>query len=230
MTMEQHHFPQTDPRPTLTAETALFSVCDGEFSVLLTRRDADPYRGTWQLPGATVAVGESLEAAARRALIDAVGAVPPKARFSQLGAYGQPGRDPRSHAVSVVFIGVGNHSPDVTGASRYIDVAGVEAGEVPMAFDHADIVADAAHTLRRRLEDTPLAAHICGDPFTIADLRRIYETVWGVEVDASNFSKKMKATEGLLVATGEARSEGPGRPAALYRLGDARQIYPAIRP
>ena len=58
-----------------------------------------------------------------------------------------------------------------------------------------------------------------GPEFTLTELRRIYEVVWGAEFDAGNFQRKMRKTEDFVVATGRTRPSpvGRGRPAATFR-------------
>jgi 8-oxo-dGTP diphosphatase len=52
--------------------------------------------------------------------------------------------------------------------------------------------------------------------------------VWGVALDPRNFSRKVLSTTGLVEATGGQRRQDLGRPAALYRRGTARYVYPPI--
>ena len=78
---------------------------------------------------------------------------------------------------------------------------------------------------RAKLEYTSLATTFLDDPFTIADLRRVYETVWGVRLHAANFRRKVLSTPGFVVSTGEVR--GRGR-AELYRRGTVARLHPAI--
>ena len=56
------------------------------------------------------------------------------------------------------------------------------------------------------------------EEFTLGQAQRLYEAIAGESLDPANFRRDVKAT-GLLVDTGGRRSEGPGRPGALYRLG-----------
>ena len=87
-----------------------------------------------------------------------------------------------------------------------------------MAFDHGRILADAVERARSKLEYTSLAASLLEQPFTIADLRRVYEAVWGVSLHPANFRRKVLATDGFVVRTGEERATGRGW-AELYARG-----------
>src|SRR5918999_1601809 len=63
-----------------------------------------------------------------------------------------------------------------------------------------------------------LATTFLDEPFTIADLRRVYETVWGVPLHAANFRRKVLSTPGFVEPTGEKLATGRGW-AELYRRG-----------
>ena len=59
--------------------------------------------------------------------------------------------------------------------------------------------------------------------FTLAELRAVYEAVWGVQLDAANFRRSIVAEDGWVIPTGRRARPGPagGRPAELYRAGRA---------
>ncbi|MDQ2829166.1 MAG: hypothetical protein M3Y74_08955, partial [Chloroflexota bacterium] len=66
------------------------------------------------------------------------------------------------------------------------------------------------------------------EPFTLADLRHVYETVWGAALDPSNFRRKALDTPDFVVPLGDVarreRSGGRGRPGELYRKGTAYRL------
>ncbi|MFC4866481.1 NUDIX hydrolase [Streptomonospora arabica] len=97
-----------------------------------------------------------------------------------------------------------------------------------MAFDHAQILADGVERARSEVEYTTVATSFCTEPFTISDLRAVYEVVWGLPLDPSNFRRKVTRTAGFVEPTGERRVMESGRPAALYRRGDARVLVPPL--
>jgi 8-oxo-dGTP diphosphatase len=133
------------PRPAVTVDVVLFAVADGALRVLLIQRAAPPFAGRWALPGGFVDEREDLAAAAKRELREETGLR--VARLVQLGAYGKPGRDPRGHTVSVVFLAVA-----ADGATGAAGVAGDDARALrwfaaarppALAFDHRVVLRDA---------------------------------------------------------------------------------------
>jgi 8-oxo-dGTP diphosphatase len=98
----------------------------------------------------------------------------------------------------------------------------------PLAFDHDQIVAYGVERARAKLEYSPLATAFCEEPFTIAELRSVYEAVWGLALDPRNFHRKVTGVNGFVIPTGERRKPRSGRPAELYRRGHAVVLHPAI--
>ncbi len=100
----------------------------------------------------------------------------------------------------------------------------------PLAFDHDAILADGIERARAKLEYSALGTAFCTEPFTAAELRRVYEAVWGVALDPRNFWRKVSSTPGLLVPVPGRSAPGPtgGRPAARFRRGPATTLHPPI--
>ena len=90
------------PRPAVTCDAVVFTMRADDLAVLLIRRKDEPFKGKWALPGGFVNENESLERAAARELSEETGIT--GARLEQLGAFGDPGRDPRGHTVTVAFM------------------------------------------------------------------------------------------------------------------------------
>lgn len=134
------------PRPAFSADTVVLRDGAGGREVLLIRRGAEPYLGRWALPGGFVEEMERPAHAARRELAEETG-LRPAGELTQLGAYAEPGRDPRGWIVTAVY--VVELGPDEDAAVEGGDDAAeaawfpVDGLPSPLAFDHADIVADA---------------------------------------------------------------------------------------
>ncbi|MBL1089244.1 MULTISPECIES: NUDIX hydrolase [Streptomyces] len=102
---------------------------------------------------------------------------------------------------------------------------------LPLAFDHARIVADGLDRARAKIEYTPLATAFLGEEFTIAELRGVYESVWGSPLHAGNFHRKVLSAPGFVEPTGATAARGGARGgprARLYRAGDAALLHPAL--
>ena len=108
-------------------------------------------------------------------------------------------------------------------AAALIPVSDVLNGKIDLAFDHLRIVRDAIDRVRVELELTGIATAFVGPTFTLADLRAVYEAVWGVQLDAANFRRSVVAEDGWVIPTGRRAQPGPagGRPAELFRAGRA---------
>jgi 8-oxo-dGTP diphosphatase len=120
-------------------------VFDADDRLLLIRRANAPFRGLHALPGGFVDVGETVEQACRRELMEETGVK--AGRLALVGVYSDPARDPRGHVVSPAF---------VTRISKSAAQAGDDAAaaewvvgwrRLKLAFDHARIVRDAARRL-----------------------------------------------------------------------------------
>jgi 8-oxo-dGTP diphosphatase len=225
--------PRAFPPFALTVDVVLLTVRESVLSVLLVERDTHPYRGRLALPGGFVGAHEDLDEAAVRRLEQETGVRRDVAHVEQLGAFGDPRRDPRMRVVSVAYLVFAPDLPAPTpgvGATwvAWVPVKAVEPAR--LAFDHATVLAAGVERARAKLEYSPVATAFCGEEFTVADLRRVYEAVWGVPLDPRNFHRKTTGTPGFLVPTGRDSAPGPGggRPAALYRRGDAAQLHPAM--
>ncbi len=93
----------------------------------------------WALPGGFVDYGESYENAAHREAKEETGL--DVTELQQFHTYSEPGRDPRQHTASTVFIGKAVGPPmagDDAGKAELFD----EQSLPELAFDHAQILAD----------------------------------------------------------------------------------------
>lgn len=220
------------PAVTVAVDLVIFTVRGGELQVLLIERGKEPFLGQPALPGGYVHQRETLDKAARRELEEETGIDGGQLHLEQLRTYGDPERDPRGRVISVAYLALGPDLPvPVAGtdarAARWVPVREALDGGGQLAFDHLAILREALDRARSHLEYTTVAAAFCAEPFSISDLRHVYEAVWGVPLDPSNFRRKVTRAWQFVEPTGDRRLQ-LGRPAALYRRGGARQLFPPL--
>jgi len=203
----------------VTVDVVALTVRDGELNVLLITRLIEPFKGKPALPGGFVLAGEDLQEAAVRELAEETGVERLPGYLEQLGSYGPKGRDPRGDVLTVAHLLLAPDFPVLAAGSDAEHAAWYPVTEVPeLAFDHARILDDALERAKSKLEYSPLGAAFCGEEFTIAQLRAVYEAVWGTRLDPRNFHRKATGTPGFLEDTGRMTTGDAGRPAALFRL------------
>ena len=199
----------------LAADPVVFTVSEGVLSVLLARRTEAPARGQWSLPGGFVGAKEDPAATVVRKLHEKTG-VPP-IYLEQLGAYAEPGRDPRGWLPSIAYLAL--VPADLLPPGKARDAAWHPVEHLPrLAFDHALIIADGLERIRGKLWSSNVAVGLLPKEFTIAEAREVYQLLSGVRYDPANFSRDLRASGLIREARGFAGHKGAGRPARLFRF------------
>jgi 8-oxo-dGTP diphosphatase len=135
------------PIITSTVDLALFagSETQGVFFVLLIQRGNYPYKNCWALPGGFINSDETLKDAARREAEEETGVKVNHVEF--LFVADKPDRDPRGRCLSSVFTAKFDKPVKATGMDDAADAQWFPvdfALDLPLAFDHKDILLKAA--------------------------------------------------------------------------------------
>lgn len=223
--MPPDYDPSQFPAFAVTVDVVVLTMSDSRLHVLLVRRGVAPFEGMWAIPGGFKLPAETLDEAAQRELAEETG-VDGASLLTQFGAYGDPGRDPRMNVVTIAYIAVLRDVDAIVAgtdaaAAALVPVSEALNGKLELAFDHARIVRDAVERVRVELELGGIATAFVGPTFTLAELRAVYEAVWGVHLDGANFRRSVLADEGWVVPTGRRARPGStgGKPAELFRAG-----------
>jgi 8-oxo-dGTP diphosphatase len=219
--------PSKFPAFAVTVDVVILTMADGMLHLLLVRRGEEPFKDMWAIPGGFKRPEETLDEAARRELSEETGVDVPRL-LTQFGAYGDPGRDPRMNVVTVAYLAILRDVGAVVAGTdaayaALLPVSDILEEEIELAFDHLRIVRDAVERVRVELEVSGIATAFVGTTFTMAELRAVYEAIWGVQLDAANFRRSLVGDDGWVIPTGRTAQPGPGggRPAELYRAGRA---------
>jgi len=202
-------------RRPLRVDVVIFAIRDRTLQVLLWRREDEPFRGAWSLPGGFVEKGEPLEEAARRVLEEKTGFTE-EVYLEQLYTFARPDMDPRGELVSAAYYAVvttSRESPDGT----FHDARRAP----PLAFHHDDVLARGIERLRTKAEYSTVPLRFLDEPFTLSEVQAVYEVLLDRPLDKRNFRRKMLALDVLEETEGKRRT-GAHRPARLYRLASRR--------
>lgn len=195
-------------RPTSAGRSSL--------DVLLWQRAQQPDAEKWSLPGGIVLDTEDVDSSARRQLAQKVD-LTRVSHLEQIGVFSAPQRMPAARTVATGFLGLVPLDADPTLPQ---DTSWHPVDQLPVtAFDHGGIIDRAHRRLQAKLSYTNIGFALAPAQFTIAELRRVYATALGHDVDPTNLHRIL-ARRGMLEPTGTTGPRNPvgGRPAALHRF------------
>ena len=137
------------PRPAVTADCIVITR-ESEPKVLLIQRGNPPFKGAWAFPGGFLNMDETTEQCAIRELEEET-----RLRVSdvhQIGAYSKVDRGPRGRTITVAYLAIIDEPIAVTGQDDAAKAEWWSLSSLPeLAFDHADIMTDAAKYYKRNL-------------------------------------------------------------------------------
>ncbi|MDJ0396081.1 NUDIX hydrolase [Rhodococcus sp. G-MC3] len=193
------------PRPSVAVDVAVLTVRANALHVVTV-----PSPRGLALPGTFLHPGERLADAADRALstkADLHGL-----EFHQIGMFDDPERDERGWVLSMAHTAV-VPVEILTDAVDLVKLTETTTSE-PLAFDHGAMVKLAVDDVRQRYGRAVDPALLLGNYFTLLELRRLYEVVYGKTLPKDTFRRQVA---GSVAGTNTTSTAGGGRPAELYR-------------
>lgn len=204
----------------LAIDCIVFGFDGKDIKLLLVKRNFEPALGKWSLMGGFLDPNEDLEEGAARIIQDLTGLK--DIYVEQLATYGQVNRDPEARTVSVGYfalIKIGEHNRESVKQHHASWIALDRCPE--LIFDHEKMVADAITHLKYKAALHPIGFELLPEFFSIPDLQKLYEAIYGVALDRRNFSRKLLST-GLLMDTGQKSMNSATKKAILYKLDQER--------
>jgi len=203
-------------KPSVTVDIVIFTIKDNELKVLLVKRNVEPFKNSWAIPGGFVKMSESLEEAAKRELAEETGIK--DVYLEQLYTFGEPKRDPRGRVITVSYIALVNSDKiSLQAATDVSDVKWFSVSKLPaLAFDHKKILEYALKRLKWKFGYTTVAFSLLPKKFAMSSLQRIYEIVFNKKFDKRNFAKKIRSLK--ILNEEEVKKNVSYRPPQLYSL------------
>ncbi|MDR0859669.1 MAG: NUDIX hydrolase [Candidatus Peribacteria bacterium] len=201
----------------ITVDNVIFTIINDKLHVLLVKREIEPFKDSWTIPGGFVLEEENLEKAAYRELEEKTSVK--NIYLEQLYTFSDPKRDPRGRVISVAYMALVTRENVIVKAGSYTSEAKFFPVEkLPkLGFDHKKIISYAEKRLKWKLEYTNVAQYILPTKFTLSQLQKVYETVFEQKFDVRNFRKKIDKL-GIVKETGEKERGNQYRPARLFQF------------
>ncbi len=210
--------------PVLMVDGVVLQLINDRLHVLLIQRANEPFSGMYALPGGYIVAGETTHFSLARILSQKADIrVENLAIIEQLYTFDTVARDPRGHAVSVTYMGLG-YQLAFTGQPDAHNPCFVAVDELPeLAYDHAEIIAYAHDRLKSKMNYTNVVFALLPKRFTLTQLQSAYEAILQRQLDKRNFRKKFLSLD-TITPTNEYFRDGAHRPAQLYEFNVQRLV------
>ena len=196
----------------ITVDIVILTIKNDALQVLLVKRNNEPFKNKWAIPGGYVRMSENLDEAAIRVLKEKTEV--DNIYLEQLYTFGDPLRHPVSRVITCAYFAlIRSEDFDITTTD---DVSWHKVFDLPpLAFDHKEIIQYSLKRTRERLEMCPVAYQLLNEKFTLTEMQKAYEMIMEKKLDKRNFRKKVITTEGLRELKEFSKSSSK-RPARLY--------------
>jgi 8-oxo-dGTP diphosphatase len=195
-------------KPDVSVDVVLLTLIEGRLHVAAHVRPRAPYKGMPALVGGYVHVDDAaetdVEATAYRVLLEKAGLRP--RYLEQVRTFSGRERDPtRGFTVAISHVALVPY--DELAALSTCDLYFYDADALPeLAFDHNEQVAEAVQRVRNKSSYSTLPCWLLPEKFTLTQLQRTYEQIFGQEVTRGTFRTRLGLKVGD-VAAGEAIDE-----------------------
>lgn len=205
---------------SLSTDSVVFGYDEGSLQVLLVKHAKGESAGEWALPGGWVRYNESVDDSASRLLEYFTGVH--DIYLEQLHVFSDVKRVPSKRIITVAYYAMIRPSDhELALCHLAYDVRWVPIHKLPnLTYDHNSIIQCALQRLQAKVRREPIGFNLLNVRFTLLELKELYEAILGVELDKSNFRRKMLKMN-FLVPSDEIQSGVSHRAAKLYEFDHA---------
>jgi 8-oxo-dGTP diphosphatase len=211
---------------SVSIDCNIFGFEGNELQILLIKRNTEPSKSMWALPGGFIQTKENLKDAAKRILEEMTGAK--NIYMEQVYTFGDVNRYPLRRVITITYYALvkpGNYElnpgPDASEAKWF------SIKEIPsLPFDHKKIFTYSLEHLQLKVQREPIGFELLPKKFSLTELQMLYEAILDKQLDKRNFRKKFLKM-GLLVKLSEKQKGVAHRAATLYKFDP--NIYEAMK-
>lgn len=212
------NFYNINPKFYVSVDCIIFGFHEGELNLLLLKRNFEPAMGEWSLMGGFVQENESVDDAAKRVLAELTGLE--QVYIEQVGSFGDVNRDPGGRVISVAYyalINIDEYDRELVHQHNAFWV-GID-NLPPLIFDHLQMVQKARVLMQKKASIEPIGFNLLPKLFTLSQLQRLYEAIYGEPIDKRNFRKRIAEMD-YIEKTDKKDKTGSKRSAALYQFNE----------
>lgn len=194
----------------------IYSADKGKLKILLEKKDDEPYKNYWIIPGETLDENTTQEESTNN-LFSNITSLNYNS-FIQGGVFSDIKRKQDGRTIAIVSIVITDKN--VADLKRKEGFEWFDTDELPkLAFDHRDIIATVTEEIKNKIVQnySDVLLKLFPSDFTLPEFQQFYESILGKKIDRRNFRKKIMTQE-LVIDTGEKTTNKTGRPGSLYRF------------
>lgn len=201
----------------ITIDCVFFGFNKESLEVLLVQHAEGESKGKWGLLGGWLQINESADDAAQRILQELTGLE--NIYLEQLKAFTNPQRVLERRVVTIGYYTLVNREDyNIKASLRVFEAKWFKINEIPdLIFDHNEILDFSLLQLRNRVRQAPIGFNLLPEKFTLLQLMHLYEEILGIELDKSNFRRKILHMK-LLTTLDEKQKDVSHRAAKLYKF------------
>lgn len=206
----------------ISIDCVVFGFNKQNLEVLLVQHAEGESKGKWGLLGGWVKTKESTDDAAHRIVYELTSLE--NIYLEQLKAFTDPDRVISERVITIGYYTLINREDyNIKAGLKVFEAKWHKINEIPdLIFDHNEILNFSLKHLRNRVRQAPIGFNLLPEKFTLLQLMHLYEEILGVELDKSNFRRKILHMK-LLVELNEKQQEVSHRAAKLYKFDS--EIY-----
>lgn len=197
----------------VAVDCVIFGYKEPTLKLLIFKRNIEPEKGKWSLPGGWVKTDETLETATQRVLKELTGLN--DVYTEQVAGFSNPQRDPGSRVISMAFYALVDFEKHNAQLLKKYDAEWADMRDLPpLIFDHQSILYHALRKLRHKASHEIIGRNLLPEQFTLTQLRNLYNGIYEEDFDPGNFRKKVLAS-GQLART-DYKDEQSSKKGAFY--------------